>query len=116
MDYIAKLMNKADELAGAVYSTLFRNQYAFAGVPNNSLDRDKDKSDGLEYYSCFSSSKPHKKGRTNLHRPVHQITVFFKGKNRVIDIPKDEKCSLKNHLISCGLSPKRATEEIKKLH
>jgi hypothetical protein len=98
----------------AFYS-LFEPQYAFAGVPDY-LDREKDKSDGLEYYACFSSSKPHKKGRTRLHEPTHQITVFFNGKKRVIDISKDKGCCLKNRLISRGLSPKRATEEIKKLH
>jgi hypothetical protein len=116
MDYtiISKITETCGYILEGIYS-FFEPQYAIAGISNTARMNVAKPESWLEN-ACLSSSEHHKKGRTRLHEPNHQITIFSSGKKRIIDIPKEKGCSLKDYLISCGLSPKRATKEIKNLH
>jgi hypothetical protein len=116
MNYLTSMIKKADEIVGTIYSTIFNNSFAFAGV-NYPFLNDKPQIDignrgnsWLEY-TCFShdgkgEGKTRLKGNSNKHHPAKTVAG--------IDISKVPKGAKKQYLMDSGLSEKEATKLMKR--
>jgi len=118
MGYLNKSIQNIQEIVDRIYTAFFGEQYAFAGMPNSSLDKQERENIGnnreeswLENV-CFSHNgrkegKLHHKGSSNLHHPSRTV-----GGIDITNVPEGE--SVKKFLLQTGMSEKKAKTLLKK--
>lgn len=110
-------IQKAGERTAELISDLFgvSDNYAFAGISdsyrNPCFIQNPEQTASLRDYACFSHSgrktgTVRSKGNTHLHHPSKTIEGID-----ISDVPKSQ--TVKDFLISKGLSPKRVIKAIK---